>query len=293
MNAIQTKTEMEQHMRFPTLKGWTATAHGLHRAAQILGAIRMLVRDPVENYLELALRVLPHGLSSEALPSGGSVELDFTQAALNVIAPNGQREVLPIAGRTQAALLETVLNTLHAQGQALVEAKNGSFTAAFLEALHAKHHTLDGSLQVTSNEVIGVDRQVSADYAHVLWRAFTATARWRSRLTGFVTPVVVWPEHFDLSTLWFQSDQHNENAPHLNFGFAPFDAEYTTPYLYAYAYPMPEGFENLPLPEGAHWHTQGWKGMVLPYSVLEQSGNPEALIEAAFEAVWRVLTSHE
>lgn len=273
-------------MKFPSLSGWADTARGLHRAAQILGAIRMLTREPVENYLELALRVLPHGLSSEALPSGGRVELDFERAAMIVTAPSGQGIALSTSGRSQAALLEAVLTTMNAQGQPLVEASSQGFTPNFLKALEAKGHTLNGSLTLTDTERLEVNRKLSADYVRVLWQAFTATARWRARLTGFVTPVVVWPEHFDLSTLWFVTEGHDENAPHMNFGFAPFDAEFDQPYLYAYAYPMPDGFEALPLPDGARWHTQGWKGMLISYDVLESSHDPEGLIESAFETVY-------
>ena len=279
----------ETPTKFPSLPGWADTANGLHRAAQILGAIRMLTREPALNYLELALRVLPDGLSGEALPSGGAVTLDFTRAAVIVSALDKKTASIALDGLTQASLLERILETLHAQGQPLVQPQDGSFGAAFLAVLHAKHHALDGSLEVTNADPIRVDAEVSARYARVLWRAFTATARWRSRLAGFVTPVVVWAEHFDLSTLWFATDHHDENAPHINFGFAPFDAEFQTPYLYTYASPMPDGFETLPLPEGARWHTQGWKGMVIPYDVLEMTNDPEALIESAFEAVYNTL----
>jgi hypothetical protein len=276
-------------LKFPSLIGWADTARGLHRAAQILGAIRMLTREPLENYLELALRVEANGLSSESLPSGGSVALEFAKGVLVVSSASGQRVELPISDRTQAGLLEMMLETLQAQRQPLVEAQDGSFSAAFVAALHAKGHMLDGSLQVTNTDVLQVDLRQGASYGSLLWRAFTAVSRWRARLTGFMTPVVVWAEHFDLSTLWFATEQHNENAPQMNFGFAPFDAEFSQPYLYAYAYPMPENFEALPLPTGAHWHTQGWKGMVLPYDVLEQADDPETLIETTLEAVYQSL----
>ncbi len=276
-------------LKFGSLEGWTQTARGLHQAAQILGAIRLLTREPVENYLELALRVEKIGVSSENLPSGGSLKLDFQEGTMLVISPSGQVESMTISGRTQAGLLEVLLETLHRQGQPLVEAIDGSFESAFLAALKAKHHKLDGSLQVSNTDPMQIDTKLSATYGMALWRTFGAISRWRSRLTGFVTPAVVWSEHFDLSTLWFAGEKHDENAPHMNFGFAPFDAEFDQPYLYAYAYPMPEGFEQLPLATGAQWHTQGWKGMVMPYGVLEASDDPEALIENALEVVFHSL----
>ena len=276
-------------MKFPALNDWQPSSYGLHQAAQILGAIRMLVRDPVPNYLELGLRIETMGLSSERLPSGGELRLDFGRAAMVCVPNDGRAVEVALVGHTQASLLEATLTALDAQGQALVMAKDGSFSTAFLEALKAKGHSLNGSLQVTGSESLEVNRAVGAEYASVLNRVFTATSRWRSRLTGFVTPVVVWPEHFDLSTLWFATNNASESAPHMNFGFAPYDSEFSKPYLYAYAYPMPEGFEKLPLPAHAHWHTAGWKGATVDYDGLARADDPEALIESTFEAIHAVL----
>jgi hypothetical protein len=100
-----------------------------------------------------------------------------------------------------------------------------------------------------------------------------------------MTPIVVWPEHFDLSFLWFAGQQADDRHPHMNFGFAPFSDDLDRPYLYAYAYPMPERFEQLPLPEGATWHTEGWQGMVYPYDTLAASTDPDGQVEAIFAQI--------
>ena len=95
--------------RLPALESWEPTAHGLHRAAELLGAIRQLVRERVPNYLELALRIERNGLSTEALPTGGSVRLDFTQAALVYTCPAREEHPIPLAGHSQASLFEALL----------------------------------------------------------------------------------------------------------------------------------------------------------------------------------------
>lgn len=274
----------------PPLGGWEQSAHSLHQAAALLGAIRMLVQEPVPNYLELALKPEPEGLSTDALPSGGSVLLNLAQSEVWVLSPKGEKSTVPLQGHTQAGLLEAILTTLDFQGQGLAPQKEGSFSKGFLQALHAKMHTLEGSLELSSTQPLRIDPKLSAEYSQVLYRIFTATARFKARLSGPQTPLVVWPEHFDLSTLWFASDQADENAPHMNFGFAPFDGVHPRPYLYAYAYPMPEGFEQLPLPAPAQWHTAPWKGVYVPYDELARSSDPEALIEAIFSEVYQVLS---
>jgi Family of unknown function (DUF5996) len=276
-------------MNFLPLTNWEMTSHSLHRAAQLLGEIRMFVRESVPNYLELALRVESYGLSTDMLPSGGTVVLDFNKAAVNVNTKDGEYICIHLEGHTQASLLETILKVLSSQQQGLVNKKGDSFTEVFLASLHAKGHKLDGSLELTSTEPLTVDTKTSAEYGQALYSVFTATARWKARLAGPQTPVVVWPEHFDLSTLWFATDKATESSPHINFGFAPFDGTHSRPYLYAYAYLMPEGFEKLPLPQPAQWHTAPWKGVYVPYDDLAKAENPEALIESIFEDVYNTL----
>jgi hypothetical protein len=274
----------------PALKGLEETIHSLHQAAQLLGAIRMLVREPQPNYLELALRIEPNGLSSEDLPGGGSVLLDFEQAALVVKWDSVKSSSIQLGGHSQVSLLEALLSTLDAQGQGLAERQEDSFSQGFLSKLHAKMHRLDGSFSLTSHERLEVDPKLSSDYMRVLYRVFAATARFRARLNGYQTPIVVWPEHFDLSTLWIAGEKPDDSGPHMNFGFAPFDSVHARPYLYAYAYPMPEGFEQLPLKAPAQWHTAPWKGIYLPYDELVKAQDPEALIEATFAEVYARLS---
>ena len=272
--------------QFPNLSEWSLEAHDWHKATQILGAIRMLTRERVPNYLELALRIEPSGLSAEQLPSGGELPLDFERAAIICKSPIGHESMIALEGHSQLSLLEALLGTLQAQGQALVENPTAS---DFLAALAKKGHNLNGSLQVSDTAPLKVTARAGSEYIRVLNRVFTAIARHRARLVGPQTPIVVWTEHFDLSTLWFASNNADEQAPHMNFGFAPFDGEFEQPYLYAYAYPMPEHFEQLELPEGAQWHTSTWKGVYIPYTELEKQDDPEAFIEGSFAAIYKLL----
>ena len=272
--------------QFPNLSEWSLESHDWHKATQILGAIRMLTRERVPNYLELALRIEPSGLSAEQLPSGGELRLDFERAAITCKTPQGQESLIALEGHSQLSLLEALLGTLQAQGQALVENPTAS---DFLAALAKKGHSLNGSLQVSDTAPLKVTARAGSEYIRVLNRVFTAIARHRARLVGPQTPIVVWTEHFDLSTLWFASNNDNEQAPHMNFGFVPFDGEFEQAYLYAYAYPMPEHFEQLELPEGAQWHTSTWKGVYIPYAELEKQDDPEAFIEASFAAIYKLL----
>src|SRR5919202_4026234 len=276
----------------PALSGWEASSHSLHAAAQLLGAMRMLVRERVPNYLELAMRIEPMGLSTDTLPGGGTVRLDFGQAALVYTPPQGAPVAIPLAGHSQASLFEALLETMAARGQVLGPPSRGErLVSALLAALEARGHPFKPKPgELTNDAPLMVDPRVSGQYMDALYRIFTAVARFRARLTGPITPIVVWPEHFDLSFLWFATDKATDEFPHMNFGFAPFDAETERPYLYAYAYPMPDAFERLPLPAPARWHTSGWRGALVPYDALTAAEHPEAEIEAICAAIYGVLS---
>jgi hypothetical protein len=99
---------------------------------------------------------------------------------------------------------------------------------------------------------------------------------------------VVWPEHFDLSMLWFtmlSGDEHT--TPHLNFGFSPPSPGIDDYYLYAYAYPYPDQFYVPTLPPGARWNEQPWRGVVVPYTALSDA---EVMCEGIFRALRPLLS---
>jgi hypothetical protein len=279
-------------MKLPYLSGWERSSHSLHAAAQLLGAIRQLVQDPVQNYLELALRIERNGLSTGVLPSDGMVLLDWKQAALVYTPKHGAPVTVPLAEQSQGSLLEALLIAMHERGDALVErtADHVSYTGAFLAALDRRNHVFKPKPgELIGDALLHVDPQTSAEYGAALYHVFTAVARFRARLAGPQTPIVVWPEHFDLSTLWFPTDDRSDDAPSMNFGFSPFDATTERPYLYAYAYPMPDNFAQLPLPAPAQWHTEGWNGAFVAYDDLIRSDDPEVLIESLCEAIYALL----
>jgi hypothetical protein len=276
----------------PSLAEWERTSHSLHGAAMLLGAIRQLAFPRVPNYLELAMRVEPNGLSTDQLPGGGVVLLDFVQAAMTYTPKAGTPVSIPLAGQSQVSLLEALLIAMDTRGEGLLARPDDqwSYTQTLLMQIARSGHPFQPKPgDLASDAPLTIDGGANAEYAQALYRVFTATARFKGRLVGPQTPIVVWPEHFDLSTLWFPPDDRSDAAPSMNFGFAPFDAAGERPYLYAYAYPMPEGFEQLPLPAPARWNTAGWKGMRMPYDELVKADDPEALIEALFEDVYMLL----
>src|SRR5262249_37435246 len=125
--------------------------------------------------------------------------------------------------------------------------------------------------------------KIASDYADVLYTFFTGIARFKARLNGPMTPVVVWPEHFDLSTLWYLDPSMDEYKAHLDFGFYPFSSDnpdFPNAYLCAYAYPSPPNFQFPELPAPAHWTKGSWTGVVVDYNEIAKQADPASYIES-------------
>lgn len=283
-------------MSLPSLTNWEATAQSLHKAAQMLGVIRMVRLPHVPNYLEMALKVKPEGVSTDVLPGGSEVTLDFQQARFVVRHGSMAPATVPLAGHSQVSLLKALLKELQKGELAdlLKDASEDGLLDKFLAAAAAAGHDLSSPHnEITGTASLNVDASIGRDYSEALYRIFTGVARFRARLNGSMTPAVIWPGHFDLSFLWFATAHTEENAPHMNFGFAPYGGGIETPYLYVYAYPMPANSDNankLPaLPAPAYWHLEGWKGVVVRYPEIAKAADPEGYIEGLCEGIYRAL----
>lgn len=257
-------------MSLPSLTDWGQTARSLHEAAQLLGLVRVSQVPPVPNYLELALTVTPGGLSTGRLPSGAEVRLDFEAGLLVVHPADGYETALPLAAHTQPMLWQTLVAAMNVAEE----------PAQIVEAVRGRGYPVpERLLHPQDAPVLAVDPAQGRDYAAVLDAVFTGLARFRAHLNGHMTPLVVWPEHFDLSMLWFVDGDMDDHKTHLNFGFAPFSPGLPRPYLYAYAYPYPPEAVFPELPAPARWHFEGWTGVVVDYEAFALQPDPVGFLE--------------
>lgn len=287
-------------MSLPALmQDWDNTIRGLHLAAQVLGAARIvaLPHDPL--WLELALKPVTAGLSTDRLSAGGEVVLSFGRAALVYYGAGGE-QVIPLHGTTQRGLLDALLPLLadhdlpqlqssSAVGTRYSASAQDNLLDSLRDTIHEKGHTLLAQDTPEQHEAITINAETARDYGVALNAVFGGMARFRAHLKGHMSPIVVFSEHFDLSTLWFVEGDMDEHKAHLNFGFAPFSSGLPRPYLYAYAYPYPPDAVFPPLPAPARWHFEGWTGVVVDYDALTSSDNPEAVIEALCEGIYVAL----
>lgn len=269
-------------MNLPMIEhSWDTTSAALHQAVMLLGPIHNAVFPPRNNYLHLPMWITPDGLSGQTLPGGVEVQIDFREGAVMTERPNSHPMPYYFSDHTQRTLFEAVLADLRKdvlaetfarvpEGVSLAEALLAGGKVQFLK-LH----------DLTHDEPLKVHGPTASEYADALYTMLNVFARFRARLSGHLTPIVVWPEHFDLSTLWYADGSMEDSGAQLNFGFAPFSGGLPRPYIYATAYPYPAEMTAPALPDGAYWHTEGWTGAVLPYDELLKHADSVGFAERA------------
>lgn len=277
-------------MNNPNSPQWRQTIDGLHQAVRILGALQLLTQPETALWLERALAPVPVGASTGRLPGGGRVLLDFQAPALRYQPVNDAVREFPLNGRSQRSLLVSLFETIaEPELRPLLPAGDDMAEQLLLAYEINQIRAAPKAEALLSEQQLDLDVQVSAAYGAIQFNIFTVLARFRARLMGSLSPVVLWPEHFDLSTIWFVGRDLDEEKAHINFGFAPFSPGLEFPYLYAYAYPYPEAYEPPPLPSGARWHSEGWTGVVLPYSVIAEHPQPEQFTEESCLQIFQEL----
>ena len=117
------------------------------------------------------------------------------------------------------------------------------------------------------------DIQPINDYGIKLWKHYRHLANHACELfTGHLQITAetrIWPHHFDTGIY-----VTTENGMGLGFGLAMQDSLMDVPYFYLSGYPAKGSltYDNLPsLTKGKWIISEGWKGAVLPLSVLIQS----------------------
>lgn len=245
-------------MPLPALQNWDATRQSLHLAAQVVGGIKKVSVLPLPNYAHLGLYVYKDGLTSGRLSDGGELELNFAQSIIIYTCPKGEVSTVSMQGHTQTSLTDAVLK-------------------AMTDAGHSANNV--DRAQIVDQTALSVDAKTSAEYQQALYSIYSAIARFRARLIGNMSPIIVFPHGFDASFLWFKRGSEERSDPHLNFGFSPGSAGFPRPYIYSYASPLPEAYFDVTLPAPAHFVRDPWKGIVIDYDTLATETDPETVLE--------------
>ena len=254
-------------MSLPALAHWEPTRSALHQAAQVAGTVRKASVATLPNYAHLGLYVTAKGLTSGPLTDGGVVDLHFVERALVYTCPTKDVYSVPLDGQNQQSLTDALLKAMDEAGHPV---------------------TIDRS-KIGGQDRFNLHADAAAEYASALHSIYSAIARFRGRLLGGLSPMIVWPHGFDLSFLWFARGFEEQCDPHLNIGFSPGSAGFPRPYVYVYTSPLPAAFFDIKLPDGARFFRDTWKGVVIDYDWLAGQADHEGLLEGALGGIQAAL----
>lgn len=251
--------------QFPSLAvaNFAATRDAIQVYAKLLGKVRRALTPRQKHWFHISLRAAAAGLTTTPIPAGSKtfeMLLDFTTHRLAITTSQGEQWQQPLSGQSAAAFCEEALATL---------------------AMLGLEPEIDRSL-FSDTTPLTYDKTA----AERLWQALSQIdavfKQFKGELREETGPVQLWPHHVDLAMLWFSgrlvpgvdpADEENAGEQ-MNFGFAPGDAGIAEPYFYITAYPAPEGWVGSPLPQGAVWQTEGFKGAVMKYEILVEADQP-------------------
>jgi hypothetical protein len=273
---------MMSQLTFPTipLADLQPTRDILQNYAKVLGKIRRALTPPQKHWWHISLRVVPNGLTTTAIPISSADEATCEMILnlqpfpeITMATSHGQTWAMPLTGQSVSEFCDTVLVILTKWGVE-VDIDRSPFTDATPATL---------------------DPTAAQRYCQALVNIDQVFKQFKAELPGETGPVQLWPHHFDLAMLWFSGrkvpgvDPANEEYAdeQMNFGFSTGDEGISNPYFYAIAYPWPEAIVTAPLPSGAIWHTQGWKGALLMYDSLVESDKPAEKLLAYLRAVYQ------
>ena len=251
---------------FPSLTGFAATRRTLQLYARAVTAIPRAYAEPHPQWWHVSLAVQADGLVTDTiiLPDGNGIYLKIDLKQHNILILK-EDEVLRTWDMT-AGLTSTIL------GNQIIAAVEGL-------GLTGGDYTRE---KFEDDEARAYDPEAAERFLTALANADRIFKAHRATLRGNVSPVQLWPHGFDLAFEWYGTlvqthEEHGsvqESPAQLNLGFYPEDTESA----YIYSNPWPFDAETLldkTLPQGAHWHTEGWQGAVLPYAELANDPNAE------------------
>lgn len=245
-------------MALPALIEWEGTRAALHQIALVMGAIRVACAEPLANDLHFSLDVSPGVLSTGEMKCGGALQFDFKMLRLSYAIGDKSVFSVDIEDHSQVSLTRRLLAAIGDCGCDVQPSMK----------------------RITSDMPFAIDRAKATAYARTMRAVFTTLATFRAKLSGCMTPLALWPHHFDLAFIWFATERTNEQRdPHIAYGFAPFSPGLARPYIYAYTWSQSTGYVQLPLGAPAQAMTDAYTGLYAPYDALRQMHPFDAAVE--------------
>jgi len=271
---------------------WRDTALTLQLWTQVVGKIRLALTPWRNHSWQVPLYVTARGLGSSAIPAGDElidIEFDFVDHLLLCRSSVGKVRHVELQPMAVAGFYGKVMEAMKAIG---VEVRINLLPNEVADPIRFDEDTIHASYDSAA--------------AHHFWQALVQVervfTRFQSGFLGKVSAVHFFWGSFDLAVTRFSgrpAPRHPGGVPGLpdevtreayshevsSAGFWPGSDTYPQAAFYSYAYPEPAGYRGSPVPAEANYD-ETLREFVLPYSVVRESADPDALLFAFLSATY-------
>lgn len=221
----------------------------LQDAAKVLVEFQQLFIPPEPHYWHVGLEIVGNGLRTQKLIAEGQEQrcvLDFVNANMNLGTKSWQ-----FADYDPNGLKRELQNWLAGKGRKK-------------EIAPIQFSKSSGSFEPTQ----------AAEFSSAFsWARSIFIDLEPSLGTGSLSPVLLYPHHFDVAFSWFP-----DNKLQYTMGLSTGDETIAEPYFYVTAYPEPNGFTASKLPTSAFWQSIGFSGAILKYNDAVSAEDPSSAV---------------
>lgn len=277
---------------WPTLEyaEWEETRRTLHMYTQMVGKIRLALSPPRPGWLGCPLHLTARGLTTGPMPWGTAaieIVLNFVDHRLVVLATDGWIRQIPLTpARSVADMYAEIVRALNDLGvdvEIWTRPQEVSDTTPFDENQHDCSY----------------DPAAVRTFFKILTGVHAVFDEWQSTFFGR-SSLQFWWGAFDLSTARFTGKRLEPPADaghimrwdldteHFSAGWWPGDERFPDPAFYAYAYPMPDGVESVPVSPAAAWSAElgEW---ILRYEDARATGDVRSAILEFLDGAWNAV----
>jgi len=273
------------------LAEWVETRDTLHLWTQVVGKVRLALEPMVNHWWQVPLYVSTRGLTTSLMHAAGvdmEIEFDFVDHRLHMRTSTGEARQVALRPRSVADFYAETTSALDSLGvHVKMLAKPVEIPDAIPFANDDVHHSYD------------------ANAAQSFWLALTnvhrVMSRFRAGFTGKVSPVHFFWGGFDLAVTRFSgrvAPPHPGGVPNCadwvmqlayshevsSCGFWPGAGVEGS--FYAYAYPVPQGFEEWEVRPGAAYYDRGLREFLLPYTTVRTAEDPDEVLLSFFQSTY-------
>ncbi len=261
-----------------TLSAWEDTRDTLQLWTQVVGKVRLALEPMVNHWWQVPLYVSARGLTTSLMHDGErglEIEFDFVDHKLDLRTSDGGIRSVPLEPRSVARFYAETMTALDDLGvHVRILARPVEITEAIPFAQDHKHSAYDPA--------------AAQRFWLALLQAHRVMTRFRGRFVGKASPVHFFWGTFDLALTRYSGrlveplpgaiSHFGSDAEMICAGWWPGDHRLASPAFFSYAYPAPDGIDQVRVqPDAAAWTSTAGE-FLFPYDAALSTEDPSRAI---------------